>query len=191
MSVWEPTSGATSIWSSRRRPTTRRGTRAARTFSVEMRADAATALAMTIADDGSGFDAGGGRRQRSVQHAPPLATARGRLLRCARAPGRGTTDHAGGPAWLAHPPVWVGDRPAGPSVALSDELRSDGSHRPLDGVPDDLLPSMTVVIVEDERDVREGLAILIDGAPGFRACPATARWSRRWHASMPIVRTSC
>ena len=27
---------------------------------------------------------------------------------------------------------------------------------------------ITVVIVEDERDVREGLAILIDGAPGFR-----------------------
>ena len=27
---------------------------------------------------------------------------------------------------------------------------------------------LTVVIVEDERDVREGLAILIDGAPGFQ-----------------------
>ena len=27
---------------------------------------------------------------------------------------------------------------------------------------------LTVVIVEDERDVREGLAILIDGTPGFQ-----------------------
>ena len=27
---------------------------------------------------------------------------------------------------------------------------------------------LTVVIVEDERDVREGLAILIDSTPGFR-----------------------
>src|SRR4029079_15918120 len=27
---------------------------------------------------------------------------------------------------------------------------------------------LTVVIVEDERDVREGLAVLIDGAPGFQ-----------------------
>jgi DNA-binding NarL/FixJ family response regulator len=35
-------------------------------------------------------------------------------------------------------------------------------------------PPIAVVIVEDERDVREGLAILIDGAPGFR-CVASYR----------------
>ena len=42
--------------------------------------------------------------------------------------------------------------------------------------PRPLVPSqpLNVVIIEDQRDVREGLAVLINGTPGFR-CTSSYR----------------
>ena len=36
------------------------------------------------------------------------------------------------------------------------------------------MPRLQVLIVEDERDVREGLAALIHGSPGFRCLHSCA-----------------
>ena len=51
---------------------------------------------------------------------------------------------------------------------MSDPPVPTGSAKALVPVPPTHAARLTVVIVEDERDVREGLAILIDGAPGFQ-----------------------
>ena len=59
------------------------------------------------------------------------------------------------------PLIWVGDSAEGWTRSLRGYCHA--APHPL--TPPD--PRLKVVIVEDERDVREGLALLIHGTPGF------------------------
>ena len=56
----------------------------------------------------------------------------------------------------------------------------DTPHGHAERLPD--VP-VRVVIIEDLREVREGLAMLIDGTTGFECAPAIGRWRTRSRAS--------
>src|SRR5690606_6158972 len=93
-------------------------------------------------------------RERARQHAP---AERPRRRRVRRRPETGRRDHAGaGPAAACRARVATGARPV---LAACAGLGAHG------GTP--MNPVIRVGLVEDDRGIRDTLAALIGGAPGF------------------------
>ena len=76
-------------------------------FRVEIARDRRW-LAISITDDGKGFEPDAEGNGNGLSNMRRRATLVGGRLALHSTPGRGTTVTPGGPAWLTLPPVWVG-----------------------------------------------------------------------------------